>query len=156
MTEYSDFSDLDSSDTFTFQTDEYVAGIRAEDLHGNPGSKRGRLLIVFPQRYDRASSDNGDFDVVYADIAVLDGPTTDIIPTVPGWYSDVRLSAGRIVRMCTTRLKAGNVNPMVQRMESGPGRNGGKSYGFIPATPDELSRAQAWYNANKHLRPSGL
>jgi len=136
-----DFDDIDIVESSDVNADElFGVGTRGDV---------GRLLLIFPDRYEEeCGPEDEQFDAVFADVAILDGPESDIVPEVPGLYKDVMWSCS-IKYKLVPRVQKGNMKPVVGRAVKGKGKRSKPSIGLKPATPDEVKIAQAWRRKNR-------
>lgn len=117
--------------------------IGKKDLHGRDaegarGDGPGRLLAIVATKVETMKGDNGQpFTAVRADVCILDGPTTEMIPVVPAFTEDVLFMCAKQARMLERRV---GMPPVVCRTDRLT-RGSRVSYSFRAATPEELAAA---------------
>ena len=104
----------------------------------------GRLVVVFPEEIRSRTGSNGkDYDYVIADVLVFDGPTTDLIPSLPHKVEQMHLSATAVVGALRAHVKTHR--PVIGRIDSRPSTKNRnvKAYGMAEPTQADKDTARA-------------
>jgi len=109
----------------------------------------GRLVAIVGLRMEkgRGKSDGKEYDKVIADVIVIDGPTTDKIPSLPHTVSEMHLSAGMVVGQI--RQYVGKGTPVLARVNSKPSsfNRSVKAFGLSDPTDQDKGKALPAYRA---------
>lgn len=103
----------------------------------------GRLIVAIPLRMEQKAgkSDGKPYDVIVADVIVVDGPTTDKIPAVPFTIPEMHLSAGMVVGQL--RQYVGKGRPVLGRVNSKPSRINKALKAYALSDPDQADKGKA-------------
>jgi hypothetical protein len=111
----------------------------------------GRLIVCFPQRViQKTSKNSGDkYDVVIADVIVIDGELNEHITHLPFLVEEMHISAGGPVSQL--RPKVGKGKPFLTRVNSQPSQYNKRvlAYGF--GDPTDADKMMARPAAREHM-----
>jgi len=109
----------------------------------------GRLVAIVGLRMAvGVSKQSGkEYDKVIADVIVIDGPTTDKIPSLPYTISEMHLMAGMVVGQI--RQYVGKGTPVLGRVNSKPSsyNRSVKAFGLGDPTDQDKGKALPAYRA---------
>lgn len=135
-----------STDDFTIEIEDAQSDyVKIADIDG-------RNVVVFPEKIDKAKGDNGEmYNYLKADVIVLDGPTTELMDTIPYVVTGMRLTSQPLVSNGERLLKKGPDKPFAGKINSQKGKFGNKAYGITTWEPDDSIRALANTEAKKYM-----
>jgi len=117
----------------------------------------GRLLLVAGTELrvkpstQKGAKEGSTYEVVVADVIVLDGPVDDMIPTVPFIAEGIHLSGQVLVGQVRNTAKTGKM--VLGRMEQRPSANFPQSKGaWTLAEPTDADKAIARSPAKAYLK----
>lgn len=120
------------------------------------GDIDGRDVVVFPQKITLEKGDGDKFPALWADVIVLNGPTTSLITEVPFVVTKMMLTSSPMVRNGERMLaKQGNepfAKPFSGKVNSRKGQKGGRAYGIEAWDKDSPIRSLANAEAAKYIR----
>lgn len=117
----------------------------------------GRNILVFPRKIDTAKGDD-PYEFLLADVIVLDGQPTELMPEIPATVSKMQLTSSPLIRNGQRLLdKANKVNaphaaPYAGKVNSRKGQKGGRAYGIEKWEANDPIRALANREAGLYVK----
>jgi len=104
------FAGADEADEFDTPQTEYVTIHELKD----------RLCVINPKRVEtgKGKQDQEPYDFIVADVIIVDGPTTDLITSLPFVAENMHINAKAIVSQLKDR--AGKNRPFLCRVDAAP------------------------------------